>query len=200
MRAMSTIARVLVLAATMLGCNSPPEQPDRDPPPRPPPPPRSSAAAMSAAAPAATLPITGEIATATASAQEPDDLAGTWEGRYDAKKGKLTLSPRVKDKAFDADEGKTAVGPGSIEITITAKGDIHGKMSGALGPGAISGRVDGAILRAAVRPPDDALGGNAMSGTFMGERKGDALSFVLRVAGPDATVIRESTVELKRKK
>ena len=38
-----------------------------------------------------------------------------------------------------------------------------------------------------------------MTGILIGERKGEVIACELRVAGPDATVIRESAVELKRK-
>jgi hypothetical protein len=181
----------LVLAALGCGCTS---TPDRDPPPSPP---RWSASASTSATQPA---LAGEIPSAipSASADAQGDLAGKWEGRYDARKGTVSLPPKAKDKGL-ADDGKTAVGAGSIELTILPNGDIRGKMSGALGAAGISGRVDATMIRTVVQP-DDLFAPSAMTGILVGEHKGEVIACELHVAGPDATVIRESTVELKRKK
>jgi hypothetical protein len=127
------------------------------------------------------------------------DLVGAWEGTYDAKKATVGLPPKVKDAALAADDGKTAAGPGVVQVSVSAEGDVRGKLTGALGAASITGKVDGATLRASVRP-DDPLAANAMTGVFIGERKGDVIACELHVAGPDGTIIRESAVELKRKK
>jgi hypothetical protein len=116
-------------------------------------------------------------------------------GSYDAKKGEVHLPPKVKDKALAADDGKASSGPGSIELTIGPSGEVRGKTSGALGPGTLTGHAEGSTLRASIWPDDT----TAMGGTLMGERKGDVLACELHVSGPDATVIRTSTFELKRK-
>jgi hypothetical protein len=138
-------------------------------------------------------------AEAGARAPASGELAGTWEGGYDSRKGSVALPPKVKDKAIDADDGKSAAGKGSIELVISADGDIRGKMRGALGAAAIRGKVDGTVIRAIVQP-DDPSAGNAMTGIFVGERRGETIACELHVAGPDGTIIRESTVELARKK
>jgi hypothetical protein len=129
----------------------------------------------------------------------PSELAGAWEGRYDAKKATIALPPKVKEGAFNADDGKAAAGPGAVEVTVLASGDVQGKLTGALGAATITGRLDGSMVRASVRP-DDPYAPHAMSGVFIGERKGDVIACELHVAGPDGTVIRESLVELRRKK
>jgi hypothetical protein len=136
--------------------------------------------------------------SATASAAA-GDATGMWEGRYEAKKTALVLPAKVKDKAIAADDGKIASGPGNVEITITAGGDVRGKVTGALGASSITGKVDGAMVRAAVNA-DDLHALNAMTGTFVGAIKGDTIVAELHVAGPDATILREAAVELKRKK
>jgi hypothetical protein len=187
----TTAAGWLLVAVCSLGCPSAPERPDRDAA-------RSSASSISApaqpgSAPAATLPV----AASSAAIRAPGDPVGTWTGRYDAKKASVALPAKLKDKGLASDDGKTAVGQGAIELSILADGDIRGKTSGALGAGAITGRLDGATIRAVVRP-DDPQAPNAMTGIFVGERKGDIFACDLHVAGPDATMIRESTVELKR--
>ena len=126
-------------------------------------------------------------------------MAGTWTGRYDAKKGTVTLPAKVKDKGLAGDDGKASAGAGTVEVTILPNGEIRGKASGALGAGTISGKVDGSMIRAVVRP-DDPQANNAMTGIFVGSRKGEVIACELHVAGPDATTIRESTVELTRQK
>jgi hypothetical protein len=177
--------RWLLVAACAVGCKTT-ERADRDVP---------APAASSAAAPSATSSAAGAAAPPPA----PAGIEGKWEGRYDAKRGTVLLPPKVKDKALAADDGKTAVGQGAVEVSILANGDVTGKMSGPLGAATITGKVDGSALRAGVRP-DDLSAPNAMSGIFTGERKGETFACELRVAGPDGTMIRESTVELRRKK
>jgi hypothetical protein len=101
----------------------------------------------------------------------------------------------VKDKGLAADDGKAAAGNGSVELTIGPGGEVRGKVSGALGAGTITGHAEGSTLRASIWADDP----NAMSGVLWGDRRGDVLACDLRVSGPDATVIRVSTFELKRK-
>jgi hypothetical protein len=179
----------LVFAACACGCTAS-ERTDRDMTPAPT---GVTAAATSSPSAAPTARASAAPAVATSG------IEGKWEGRYDAKKGSVALPPKLRDKALANDDGKTAVGQGAIEITILAGGDVLGKMSGPLGAGTISGKVDGSTLRAGVRA-DDPSAPNAMSGVFTGERKGETFACELRVAGPDGTVIRESTVELARKR
>jgi hypothetical protein len=170
-------------------------QPDRVAPPPPPP----SAAALPSAAPpppvadAAAPDVLSDGGTAAGS-----DLAGTWEGRYDAKKGTIELPPKVKDKTHDGDDGKSSIGQGTVRITISAEGDVRGKAGGALGNATLSGKAEGGMVRISVFP-DDPLGNGAMTGVLIVAAKDGVLTGELRVAGPDAKVIRESLVELKRK-
>jgi hypothetical protein len=202
MRAMSMSPRVrLVLVAALLGCNS--EQPSRDAPLRPPPgpsaAPQSSVSGASAQRDLASAASSGSASPAPGASSTRGELEGAWEGHYDAKKGTLTLPSKVKDKAVAADDGKAMAGPGAIDLVVLAGGDVRGKMSGALGASAITGKVDGGMIRAVVRP-DEPLAPNAMTGILVGQRKGETIACEMHVAGPDGTVIRESTVELTRKK
>lgn len=154
---------------------------------------------------ASTAPIaSAPLASATVSAAPPkpaapaDPLAGTWQGGYDAKKGAVSLPPKVKDKALASDDGKASAGAGTVELTIGADGEVRGKSSGALGACTLVGRADEGTLRATVNP-DDPRAPNAMTGVLIGKLTGDVIKAELHVAGPDATVVRESAVELKRK-
>ena len=96
--------------------------------------PASQSAAPKAAASVSAPPVASAAPSQTASAAPADPLAGTWEGRFEAKKGSVTLPPKVKDKALAADDGKSAVGEGKVELTVLRGGEIRGKASGALGP------------------------------------------------------------------
>jgi hypothetical protein len=125
-------------------------------------------------------------------------MAGTWEGRYEAKKGSVSLPPKVKDKALAADEGKTAVGPGTLELVIGPDGELHGKGRGALGACTLIGKAEEGTVRATLNP-DDPRADGAMTGVFVGVRKGDVIRGEIHVAGPDATMVREASIELKRK-
>jgi len=129
-------------------------------------------------------------------------LVGAWEGRYVAKKGTVQMPPRVKDKGRAADDGKALTGPGQVEIEITQDGELRGKSTGALGPSTLRGKLDvtGKTVGAQWYP-DDVRAPEAMSGVLIGALRDDGVIVAdIRVAGPDAIVVREATaVELKRK-
>jgi len=138
-------------------------------------------------------------ASATAAAPvEPPGLAGTWEGRYDAKKGEVEMPPKFKDKVRSKDDGKMALGPGTLSITIGPDGELKGKTEGALGAAALSGKVEGDDVRATFFP-EDALAKDAMFGIVQGKRKDDKIVARIRVASGDASVVREAEIELKKK-
>jgi hypothetical protein len=111
----------------------------------------------------------------------------------------VSLPPKVKDAAIAADEGKIAVGPGIVTIDVGPHGVLTGTVAGALGPGNVTGTIDGDALRAAIRP-DDVHAAGAMTGVLIGQKKADAFACEIHVAGPDGTVIREATFTIERKK
>jgi hypothetical protein len=128
----------------------------------------------------------------------PSGLVGAWEGRYDAKKGEVEMPSKVKDKVRAKDDGKAALGPGTLSITIGADSELKGKTEGALGAAALSGKVEGDEVRAQFFP-DDALSKGAMFGIFQGKRKDDKIVGRIRVASGDASVVREAEIELTKK-
>jgi hypothetical protein len=189
-------ARLIALCAAffLVACESAPDKPQREPPPPPPPAQHASATATASASASSPPPLPSLSASAA-----PGDLSGAWEGHYDAKKGNIELPEKLKAKSFPADDGKVASGPGTVEITIGATGDIKGRVTGAIGAETVTGKVDGLMIRAGVKP-DDPQASNAMTGILVGTVKDDVIVCELHVAGPDGTVIRESRVDLKRKK
>jgi hypothetical protein len=194
------LARFLcALSVSLLcACNQAPDRPDKDAPP----PPRPKAVTPSSSGSGATdpEPRPSSSAPASASASAPGVLTGTWEGRYDAKKGAIELPAKVKDKARAADDGKAMAGPGKVELTVLPNGEIRGKASGSLGEATLSGKVDvdGGVVRASWFPADPTAP-NAMTGVLIGLLKGAEIHAQIRVAGPDATLVRESEIDLKRR-
>ena len=179
----------VLVPIVLSACDPAPERPDKNPPPRP-----AVASASTSASASAAIPAPSASATVKANAGP----AGTWEGTYEAKKGAVSLPPKVKDKALAADDGKKAAGPGTVEITIGAEGDVRGTMKGALGGGLITGKAEGGMLSTSVSP-EDPRAPDAMFGVLVGTIKGDVIEGVIRVAGPDATIVREAPITLKHK-
>jgi len=137
-------------------------------------------------------------AAPSGSAELSGALEGTWEGRYDAKKGTVGVPPGVKDKTWVTDDGKSVIGPGTISITVTSAGEVTGKGKGALGDSTLTGKAEGTTVRTSLLP-DDPTTPQAMTGVMVAMLKDGVLRGEIRVAGPNATVVRESPIELKRK-
>lgn len=186
---------VTLLALSALGCESKPDLPEKGPPPLPPRP----SAAGSVAAPAASG-SAGPAASSALPAPGETGLAGTWEGSYDARKGAVVLPDRVKDKTRGKDDGKLMSGPGKVELTIAPSGEVRGKATGALGEARLTGKLDEAGTYLSVSwYPEDATKPNAMTGVLLGPIKDGVITAMIRVAGPDAVLVREAKVELKKR-
>lgn len=187
---------VFVLAAC--GDDAPP--PPRDPIPSPDPslsaepaPAGSESASGSGAASAGAAADAGADGGAALAA-----VAGEWEGAYDARKGHVGMPDGVADPARASDDGKLASGPGAVKLTIRPSGEVTGKSQGALGPATIRGQVDGKMLRASF-VPDDPTSPRAMTGVLVGILKPGVIAAELRVAGPDALLVRQANFDLKKK-
>lgn len=157
---------------------------------------------LSAPEPPPTAPLTSSARAelpAASAAPGPSEvsLSGTWKGAYDAKKGTVELPAQVKDKSRRTDDGKTSAGPGTVTLTVSPDGDVRGKARGALGDATLTGKSEDDMIRASVFP-DDPRAPNAMTGILVGRLKDGVIQGELRVAGPDAAMVRESPIELKR--
>ncbi len=185
---------VTLLALSALGCESKPALPEKGPPPLPPRPNAGSVAAPAASGSA------GPAASIALAAPGETSLAGTWEGSYDARKGAVVLPDRVKDKTRGNDDGKLMSGPGKVELTIAPSGEVRGKATGALGEARLTGKLDEAGTYLSVSwYPEDATRPNAMTGVLLGPIKDGVITAMIRVAGPDAVLVREAKVELKKR-
>lgn len=125
-------------------------------------------------------------------------LVGTWEGKYDAKKGEVGMPARVEDKVRAKDDGKIAIGAGTLSITVGKDLELQGTSEGALGTAKIRGKVEGDDVRASFDPVDvqDKRG---MYGIVEGKRKDDQIEARIRVTSGDVTVVREANIVLRRK-
>lgn len=195
------LVAVLGLAACDDGSASPPPPtepaPSQDPASTAPPAASNTAASNTAAASSSvTASDTADAGSDGGSSMET--LAGKWEGAYDAKKGRVSMPSGVQDSARTAEDGKQSSGPGLVQIEIAPTGDVTGKSQGALGAAGIRGKIDGKMLRASF-VPDDPLSPRAMTGVLIGVVKDDVIQAELRVAGPDALVVRQANFDLKKK-
>lgn len=190
-------AAVFVLGAGVVSCDKPaPEKPL----------PAANASSTplavtpSAAGSSEKTPAPAPLPSASAAAENGSDsvLVGTWEGRYDAKKGEVVMPARVEDKVRSKDDGKTALGPGTITITINKDLELSGSSEGALGRAKLRGKVEGDEVRSAFDPVD-VLDKGGMYGIVSGKRKDDRIEAKIRVASGDATVVREADIVLKKK-
>lgn len=211
----TTMRRLLLpfaCVALLSACKEGPPAPDRAPPPRP-----SISASASGASASATA------SASTSSAAPAPTLEGHWSGQYVAKKGTVELPPRVKDRALAKDDGSIASGAGTLELAIDEAGKVTGTSQGALGELELHGRaeeqtvdappgppgpegsppVDAGspearqiyIVRTTITPKDPAAP-HAMTGIFVGMLKDGAIEGTIRVAGPDATIVREAEIRL----
>lgn len=182
---------LIALAFTLTACDpAPTTARDHDPPTEP------STTTDTTLDPAATASASASADADAGSGAEA--LAGVWEGNYDAKKGRVSMPTDVKDPARNVDDGKQAAGAGSVEITIRPDGDVTGKSQGVLGPSLVRGKIDGKMLRSSFVPADP-LAPRAMTGVLVGLVKGDTIVVELRVAGPDAVIVRQANFELKKR-
>ncbi len=191
-----TFAAIVLFGAGLVSCDKPaPEKPAATNTSSPQPPPSGSTVGLSEK-PAASSPAPSASAAAESA---PDSvLVGTWEGRYESKKGVVGMPPRVEDKVRRKDDGKTAIGNGTISITIGKDLELSGSSEGALGQAKLRGKVEGDEVRAAFDPVDvqDKQG---MFGIVSGKRKDDQIEAEIRVANGDATIVREANIVLRRK-
>jgi hypothetical protein len=133
---------------------------------------------------------------APANADKP--LVGTWEARYDAKKGDVEMPPRVQDKVRSKDDGKVAMGPGTLTLIINKDLEVEGSMEGALGSATLRGKVEGDQVRAQFYPVDP-LDKRAMFGMISGTFKDDRIEAGIRVASGDVTIVRKADIVLRKK-
>lgn len=159
----------------------------------------SATPSATAPPPSTTAPAAGSVASSGAPvAPAPPALAGSWSGRFQARRTKIELPKDVTDKTWAKDDGATAVGEGTLELTVAADGEVSGSAKGPLGEVTVRGRAFDSTIRAAITPvdPND---GKSLTGFIVLDLEGRELIGALKASGPDAAIAREATLKLEKK-
>lgn len=149
--------------------------------------------------------MTTAPASASASARPTppgSKWTGSWSGELDSKKTKVSLDPGVTEKAWTADDGRAASGPGKMSLAIADDGSITGRVEGSLGPGLLTGSVDSnEDVVTATLTPEEPDSESAMSGTLVltPQSGGKELTGTLRASSGSGEIVREAKVDLKRR-
>lgn len=153
----------------------------------------SSASPMASAAPAASsaAPVDPDLGKGP-----PPAVQGGFKGPFTAKVGVVTLQKDVKDTtdAWGKDPGKEAIGPGSLELTITNT-RVSGTGAGSLGDLTLEGVIDGKEVRTVLNPKDPRAP-HAMTGIFTGVVKDGKIVGKIRTSSKNGNVVREAEVTL----
>ena len=157
---------------------------------------KTSSAATTAAAASSTATATATAPTGPSTA-EPVMLKGRWHGTYEAKRALINLSKSTPWPAWKRDAGKQ-VGKGTAEFEIDANGQLHGKISGPLGPMMLVGRVEDGVIRGRALPAEPPAVGT-MAGVFMGGLRGDTIHATLRASNGRGEAVRSAELTLNRK-
>jgi hypothetical protein len=107
----------------------------------------------------------------------------------------------VKDTMREKDDGKTSIGPGKVQLSVSPEGDVTGSWTGALGKDVLHGKVEidnGRTMLRATALSDDPTARDAMSGILVGELKADAFQAEIHVSAGDAVTVREASFDLHR--
>jgi len=155
----------------------------------------TSAGASAASAP----PAVSSTASAAAPVPSAAPISTTWSGHYTATHGALFV-PDGKEWAgvkFRGDDASTALGDGTLMLTIEPSGHARGTLDGALGSLAVEGVLKGDELTASLRPSDPATG---FTGTAVGTRDAAKIAGTMRVSTPTGDVIRAASFALDQGK
>jgi len=146
-------------------------------------------------APAPSPSASARVAPVPSAAPKPW-YEGTWTGSYEAELHRLPSDPGAA-REWKKDEGTTATGKGSINLSVDAEGRATGEAEGPLGALGVSGSVDGESLRLSFGPRS---GGSATDfrGVLVALREGEALRGTLRASSGDSLTARSAKVELGR--
>ncbi len=161
---------------------------------------RTAPAPIGTSAPASSQPPAGPSGSGREApggdATTTNPHAGVWAGVFTATRGEVTVPEGVPYASWKSDPGG-AEGDGAIELTVGPDGAVAGKVTGALGTLAVVGMWDGDALRAGLAPGED----GEMSGVLTGQGGPEGpLEVSLRVSNADASVVRQATSKLTKKR
>lgn len=113
-----------------------------------------------------------------------------FRGTFKAKKRKVTPQSTAEDDAWKRDDGKTASGPGDIELTMSGN-EWKGFVRGPWGVLEAHGESTDEGFAATIRSADASGPHGGFDGLMTGKRAGDGLDVSLRVSSGDALLARD---------
>lgn len=154
------------------------------------------------AAPAASTAPSAEAApSAQASAKPPEKpwFEGEWHATLDVQRHQIEQTKAEgKVKAWAEDDAK-ATGKGDMKLTIDAKGDVTGSVTGPLGDLAAAGMVDGNTLRVRFQPKQAELPPpEIFNGVLLAEKSGQGFAGDLKASSGDSLLVRKASVVLTK--
>lgn len=168
--------------------------------------PEPAASSSGARAPSGSAPASASAATTAdggsttgGGATPAGGSASNWAGSYESAAGTLYV-PSGKEwegVKFRGEKSEAALGKGDLQIAVDARGSATGTVEGPLGPGVVSGSMQGDTFTARFSPKDPA--GMGFTGTLVGAAAQGAITGKLFASQAEARLIREASFVLKRK-
>ncbi|HEY4157650.1 MAG TPA: hypothetical protein VGM29_06115 [Polyangiaceae bacterium] len=149
--------------------------------------------AKSEPAPAGTV---APLAASAAASEKPPErpwFAGKFVGSYLAE----NAAPKAEvgaPRQWQKDDGKTAVGPGTLTLSIADDGAIQGSAQGVLGDEVLNGKVENDVVRGTLLASND----TSFRGTLIAARSGDGFTGSIHASSADSNTVRAASLELKR--
>jgi hypothetical protein len=161
----------------------------------------SNDAAGSSAAAVVSVPVVGvgpSAAAPKAALPQTTWYIGSWKGHFAvSRRTSTTTTKEGGPSAWEKDNGQSLSGPGNIEVSIDANGNVSGTMNGALGDLGLRGKIDGEDLRGILlAKTDDPTA--VQNGTVVLSHEADGCKGRLSAATGDGLTMRQGEVTLEK--
>jgi hypothetical protein len=120
-------------------------------------------------------------------------FSGAFQGSYEAKLAPVEIKVGAV-KEWLSDDGKSASGPGKLELKIDDDGLVDGTADGALGASHASGKIEDDTLRVVLTPND----GSGLHGVLVATKDGDGFRGSIEASSSDSLRVRQAPIELKK--
>jgi hypothetical protein len=144
-------------------------------------------------APAAPATASASAALAAPAPKIKPWFSGAFQGSYEAKLAPVEVKVGAV-KEWLSDDGKSASGPGKLELKIDDDGLVDGAAEGALGASHASGKVEDDTLRVTLAPSD----ASGMHGVLVATKDGDGFRGSIEASSSDSLRVRQAPIELKK--
>lgn len=151
--------------------------------------PKADAVATASAQPSAS--VAAPVATAPAKSW----FEGKWQGAFQAELFRIEL-PSGGVKEWKQDDGKKSSGEGQLSFEAGPDGGVSGTASGALGPLAVAGRIEGDRAALTLTSAD----ADGFHGVILASQTPEGLQGTLSASSADSLQVRKGSVSLTRAK